>query len=129
MKQFNLREYLKNPQKKIITRDGKRARVICVDRCGLNVKQIVALITSLNGDEIIKTYWEDGVETRGQKDNPYDLFFGTEKKEGWINIYKYNLRSMRTPGSQVYNTKEEAESAIGSGLVDYISTIKIQWEE
>ena len=36
---------------------------------------------------------------------------------------------MITPGSQVYNTKEEAESAIGSGLVDYISTIKIQWEE
>lgn len=129
MKPFNLREHLKNPQRKIITRDGKRARVICVDRCGLNVKQIVALITTLNGDEIIKTYWEDGVETRGQKDNPYDLFFTPEKKEGWINIYKYNLSSLITPGSQVYNTKEEAEAAIGSGLVDYISTIKIQWEE
>ena len=129
MKPFNLREYLKNPQRKIITRDGKRARVICVDRCGLNTKQIVALITIPNGDEIIKTYWEDGVETRGQKDNPYDLFFMPEKKEGWINIYKYNLSSLITPGSQVYNTKEEAEAAIGSGLVDYISTIKIQWEE
>ena len=33
-----------------------------------------------NGDEIIKTYWEDGVETRGTKDNPYDLFFAPEKK-------------------------------------------------
>lgn len=127
MEPFNLREHLKNPQRKIITRDGRRARIICVDRCGLNVKQIVALITTLNGDEIIKIYWEDGVETRGQKDNPYDLFFTPEKKEGWINIYKYN--SVITPGSQVYNTKEEAESARGSSLMNYVSTIKIQWEE
>lgn len=127
MKPFNLREYLKNPQRKITTKDGRRARIICVDRCGLNTKQIVALITIPNGDEIIKTYWEDGVETRGTKDNPHDLFFGTEKKEGWINIYKVN--STVSPGPRTYNTKEEAEAARGSNLVDYISTVKIQWEE
>ena len=127
MKPFNLREYLKNPQKKIITRDGKRARVICVDRCGLNVKQIVALITSLNGDEIIKTYWEDGVEKRGQKDNPYDLFFGTEKKEGWINIYTDDC-GVAYSGQMIHSEYENAEAA-GSSLEGYLTTTKIEWEE
>ena len=126
MRPFNLREYLKNPQRKVTTKDGRRARIICVDRCGLNTKQIVALITIPNGDEIIKTYWEDGVETRGTKDNPYDLFFVPEKKEGWINIYKAN--SIILPGAQVYSTKEGAEAVVGDRS-DYISTVKIQWEE
>ena len=49
----------------------------------------MALITIPNGDEIIKAYWEDGVETRGAENKPYDLFFVTEKKNGWANVYKY----------------------------------------
>ena len=32
MKPFSLEEYLKNPYRKIITRDGKSARIICTDR-------------------------------------------------------------------------------------------------
>lgn len=125
MKQFSLDEYLKNPSRKIVTRDDHAVRIICTDKLG--EYPIVALIH--NGEnEIVDIFTKDG--------NPFgltfcsnNLFFAPEKKEGWINIYKYNLSSLITPGSQVYNTKEEAESAIESGLVDYISTIKIQWEE
>ena len=32
MKPFNLEEYLANPTKKVVTRDGKDARIICIDR-------------------------------------------------------------------------------------------------
>lgn len=32
MKQFNLEEYLKNPKRKVVTRDGRDVRVICTDR-------------------------------------------------------------------------------------------------
>lgn len=32
MKQFNLKEYLKDPNKKVVTRDGKNVRIICTDR-------------------------------------------------------------------------------------------------
>ena len=127
MEQFSLDEYLKNPTRPIVTRDGKSVRIICTDRRGFNVKPIAALITMPNGDEVIETYWANGIVTRGYKANPYDLFFATEKQEGWINLYKIN--SSISPGPLTYNTKEEAKSAIGSGLVDYISTIKIQWEE
>lgn len=75
--------------------------------------------------EVVYPYSPDGISSPLLP--KFDLFFTPEKKEGWINIYKIN--STICPGPQAYNTKEEAESAIGSGLVDYISTIKIQWEE
>ena len=124
MKQFSLEEYLNNSQKKIITRDGRNVRIVCTDRRGLNVKPIAALITIPNGDEIIKTYWENGVETQGYEDNPNDLFFAPEKHEGWINLYKDDdivYASMNT-----FKTKKEAESASCSTR---IATVKIEWEE
>ena len=43
MKQFNLEEYLKNPSKKIVTRDGSPVRIICTDRKDLDAP-IVALV-------------------------------------------------------------------------------------
>lgn len=125
MKRFNLDEYLKNPNRKVITRDGRNVRIVCTNRRGLNVKPIAALITIPNGDEIIITYWENGVATRGYEDNPNDLFFATEKKEGWVNLFKIN--STITTG-EVYNTEEEAKSAVINTSI-YISTVKIEWEE
>lgn len=59
-------------------------------------------------------------------DSRLDLFFAPEKHEGWINLYKIN--SSISPGPLTYNTKKEAESATGN-RPDYISTIKIEWEE
>ena len=127
MEQFNLDEYLKNPDRKIVTRDGYAVRILCTDKKGK--WPIVALVCK-DEEEYVATYTRNGQKYIPKAEvSLNDLFFAPEKKEGWINIYKYNLSSLITPGSQVYNTKEEAESAIGSGLVDYISTIKIQWEE
>ena len=123
MEQFSLSKYLKNPTRPIITRDGRSARIICTDKVG--GRPIVALISD-NGEEIICSFTTDGKKYALEMEKS-DLFFVSKKKEGWINIYKYNSKT--TPGSLVYNTKEEAESAKGAGLVDYISTIKIQWEE
>lgn len=125
MKEFNLEKYLENPNRKVVTRDGRSVRIVCTDRRGLNVKPIAALITIPNGDEIIKTYWENGVETQGYEDNPNDLFFATEKHEGWINLLKINSTIIT---GKVYNTKEEAESAVLGSLI-YISTVKIEWGE
>lgn len=31
MKPFNLEEYLKNPSRKVVTRDGRNVRIICTD--------------------------------------------------------------------------------------------------
>ena len=43
MKQFNLEEYLKNPSRKVVTRDGRNVRIICTDKRGTNFP-IVALV-------------------------------------------------------------------------------------
>lgn len=117
---------MKNSNRKIIIKDGISVRIICTDRKGLNVKPIVALITIPNGDEIIKTYWENGVATQGYEDNPNDLFFATEKHEGWVNLYVSD-KTLLSPDCALYNTKEEAER--NKYLYNYKATAKIEWEE
>lgn len=129
IKQFSLEEYLNNPQRKVITRDGRNVRIVCTDRRDLSIKPIAALITIPNGDEIIKTYWENGVATQGYEDNPNDLFFATEKKTRWLNVYtddEYE-RGCHFSGG-IFNTKEEALEHISSRYT-YADTVKIEWEE
>ena len=126
MKQFNLNEYLKNPDRKIVTRDGHNARIISTDRKSPTGHNIVVLLDY--GSEEISTTCDNNGETEfcSPFQSKGDLFFVPEKKEGWVNIYEYN--SKIATGTVVYNTKEEAESAKGNRF-DYISTIKIEWEE
>ena len=124
MKQFNLEEYLKNPSKKVITGSGKSVRIICTNKLD-STTPIIALICK-GAEEVIQLYTKEGKITSKYPCFEYDLFFAPEKKEGWINIYKIN--SIISPGPRAYDTKKEAESAAGNRS-DYISTIKIKWEE
>lgn len=124
MRQFNLEEYLRKSQKKIVTRDGKSVRIICTDRKDENYP-IVALVQDSTGNyEDTYHYTINGEWIKGAI-NPQDLLFAPEKEEGWVNLFKIN--STITTG-EVYNTKEEAKSAVvGSSI--YISTVKVEWEE
>ena len=126
MKPFNLAEYLKNPERKVMTRDGRKARIVCTDRAGLNVKPIVALITLPNGAEIIKTFWDNGIETAGSEDKN-DLFFAPEKHEGWIIINKWPNGERDTNGI-IYDTELDIPNKPQVGT-HRIATIKIEWEE
>ena len=124
MKQFDLKEYLKDPNKKVVTRDGKDARIICTDRCGGD-HPILALCFVSDGIEHCFSCLPNGrryVDT----DSCMDLFFAPEKHEGWVNLYK-NLGGFIVP-SRIYQTKEDAEKR-GSTHDCYIATVKIEWEE
>lgn len=101
-------------------------RIICTDRSGLNVKPIAALITLPNGDEIIKTYWEDGVETHGYEGYPNDLFFTSEKKTKWLNVYTDDNKNYID--ANFFETEEEAIKN-KSAVCNYIATVKIEVEE
>lgn len=104
---------------------GRKVRIICTDRED-SIYPIIALIKDDKREsEILVTYTKDGIPAE-YNEAYYTLFFAPEKKEGWVNIYEYN--SKITTGSLVYNTKEEAESSKGNTF-DYISTIRIEWEE
>ena len=41
MKQFNLEEYKKNPNRRVITRDGKNTRIVCTDMIGTSYPILV----------------------------------------------------------------------------------------
>ena len=123
MKQFNLEEYLANPTKRLITRDGCDARIICTDVKGASYS-VLALVDK--GDYEAPTLYTKKGEYSLGTEGSYTLFFAPEKHEGWINLYKMN--SIISPGPRAYDTKEEAESAAGDKSY-YVSTIKIEWEE
>ena len=133
MKQFNLDEYLKNPNRKIITRDGHDVRIVCTDmKNGDNTfkdRSVIALIEEDCDRELIVCVKQNGRYSE-INDCEFDLFFAPEKKEGWVNLFKIN--STITTG-KVYNTEEEAKSAVKNTAVInssiYISTVKVEWEE
>ena len=123
MKQFNLEEYFNNPSRKVVTRDGRNARIICTN--AKNDYPIVALIETPNGKESQPCgYKKDGTFAVGEELS-CDLFFAPEKHEGWINVYK--SESDWSLGTSIWQTEEEAKEWIGA--TDYVTTIKIEWEE
>ena len=122
MKEFNLNEYLKDPSKKVVTRDGRAVRIICTDAKG--DESIIALVyNKIRDEENVYTYNRDGY-FYGDNDSCLDLFFDTNKREGWINIY--SEQEYRHPGENIFATKEDA---IKYKSINYIATVKIEWEE
>ena len=120
---FNLEEYTKNPLRKVVTRDGRNVRIICTNAKG-NFP-IIALVETHNGTETVLELKEDGHFYNVTKDSR-DLFFATEKQERWMNIYKdkedYHLEKC------FCSTKEEAVN-LGCINTEYITTVKVEWEE
>ena len=130
MKQFDLEEYLANPSKKVVTRDGKSARIVCTDRVAQEYK-LVALVMK-DGTESVCIYNTDGSVYKNET-LALDLFFAPEKHEGWVNIYKAGAQretlgylQTRYVGSCIWPTEEAAKTA---AYADDIVTIKIEWEE
>ena len=127
MKQFNLEEYLKNPSRKLITRDGRKVkRILCTDAMG--PYPIVALVESYNGtaDNSLQ-YTNDGRYLVDCSASVNDLFFAPEKHEGWANVFK-SCKGNNVITSDIFESKEEAEKA-GKNYNNYIATAKVEWEE
>ena len=125
MKRFNLEEYLKNPSREVVTRDDHSVRILCTDARSNNYP-IVALVSLNGGTEILCGYTKEGTRLC-DKIHLDDLFFDTEKREGWINIYK-NKDGVIWISPKYFATKEEAEKE-GKTRTCSVTTIKIEWEE
>lgn len=122
MKQFNLKEYLANPSREVVTRSGHSVRIICTDARNNNYP-IIALVSLKGGTEVVCAYTKNGTRL-GDKINVDDLFFESEKHEGWVNIYK-NERDHYF-GKFIYPRRADAEAVADSTC---IATVKIEWEE
>ena len=126
MKQFNLQEYLKNPDREVVTRNGRKVRIICTDRKG--VKPIIALVNGGLSDckELFYSFFPDGKKDERYK-SEFDLFFAPEKHEGWIIINKWPNGVIDTDGI-IYHTELDIPDILPIGG-KRIATIKIEWEE
>ena len=123
MKPFNLEEYLKNPSRKIVTRDGRNVRIICTDRKDADYPIVVLVSNKSETGEDTLYYTEEGnFHTTGI--STFDLFFAPEKKEGWINLFRDPIDN-GIYCSRIYPTKERAMDSIGA----FYTTIKVEWEE
>ena len=126
MKQFDLQEYLKNPSRKIVTRDGRNVRIICIDREDLDFP-IITLIKKKFGGEVIYAHTKDGLYCNICS-TIHDLFFAPEKHEGWVNLYKLANKDCVYYTGGVFNSKAEAENKRDTSDL-YVATIKFEWEE
>ena len=123
MKPFNLEEYLANPSRKIVTREGKPARIICTDARG--EYPVIALIEHYQETlDVTFSFTKDGKWCTDGTNSNKDLFFAPEKHEGWTNVYEEGTN--RYLDGCICSTEEEAKRIRGYG---YITTIKIEWEE
>lgn len=112
MKPFDLKEYLKNPSIKLITRNHCPVRIICTDRLDNHDANIVALIHSMDPEmdiEYTQCYTEDGMYLPSKEQHPNDLFFVDESdyNDGWVNLYKIGKEPIFAERT-VFPTKERA---------------------
>ena len=74
MKQFNLKEYLEHPDRKVVTGDGRNVRIICTDRED-SIYPVVALVKDDNRElDILVAYTKDGIPAEYNEEY-YTLFF------------------------------------------------------
>ena len=127
MKEFSLEEYLKNPERKVVTKNGKKVRVLCTDRKGAT--PIIALVNGRLPDceELCYSFYPDGKKYENYESD-IDLFFAPEKHEGWINLYRYTDKITTSFGTVLYVSREAAEE-IGKCDDHYVTTVKVEWEE
>ena len=79
-----------------------------------------------DNSEYVYAFTKDGNYEIGDL-SIHDLFFAPEKHEGWINVYRHSDGGHAYAGA-VYDSKEDAEKR---KIIDenYVTTIKIEWEE
>ena len=120
MKQFNLDEYLANPSKKVVTRDGRSVRIRCTNYFGPQ-----KIIAQIEGNDYSSAFSNYGRFIIG-KESRRDLFFAPEKKEGWTPVYREPTGKIRF--GYAYSTEKEAEEA-SKYDTRYITITKVEWED
>ena len=125
MEQFSLEKYLANPSRKVVTGDGRKVKILCTNR--KSNYPIVALVENHDSDnESVCSYRENGLYPLFSQSEENNLFFAPEKHEGWVNVYRNS--DSDTYAGAVYDSQEDAKKRKAFDE-NYVTTIKIEWEE
>ena len=141
MKQFNLEEYLKNPDREVVTRDERKVRIICTDRKNHENFPIIALVETDEDDERVRMFKIDGTWSVEGLASDLDLFFAPIKHEGWINLpallpeeqgdlphpFKIPVFETEAKARMARENVERFRIKIEDNALYY--SVKIEWEE
>ena len=141
MKKFSLEEYLKNPNREVVTRDERKVRIICTDRKNHDSHPIIALVESDKDDEKARSFTIDGKWSVDGLENNFDLFFAPTKHEGWINLpallpeeqgdrphpFKIPVFENEAKARMAQENLERCRIKIEDNALYY--SVKIEWEE
>ena len=122
MNPFNIN--LAKQGKPVCTRDGREVRIICFD--AKNEKYPIVALVMDDGEERARSFTSKGYYFTDEIKRNNDLMMATEKKRGWMHIYKYDDGSYGYIG-EIYETKEQADRAFKAD--NYVSEIPVAWEE
>lgn len=121
MKPFNLEEA--KAGKPICNRDGNDVRIICFNKRSYRDYPIVALHTEGDIEEMLL----HNINGKSQCFSRFDLFMKSQKREGWVNIYKDSNGTYKN-SILIHLSKEDAIKE--RYLIDnYIDTVKVEWED
>ena len=124
MEQFSVEKYLENPNRKVVTRDGRSVRIVCTNRLDENYP-VIALVNNEDSERCCCYTTFGKLYSYQNRDCELDLLFAPEKKSGWINVCRGCGEYNTYVCNRIFATKEEAKRE----KRDIIATIKIEWEE
>lgn len=93
MKQFDLKEYLANPSRKVVTRDGKNVRILCTNR-KLDSKEVVGLTMNNDGTESLLSWSKQG-KSLSLNDSSFDLFFAPEIDKERVTVERFDPNTLK----------------------------------
>jgi hypothetical protein len=122
MKPFNLEAALRGEP--VATRDGRLVTQLTL----FNIDDGFPLTGVIRK---VRYHWtQDGKAMGDGATSGLDLFMDLVKREGWVNIIRDKSTGALLTGAWVFGSKELAEAAIDyKGLITYIATVKVEWEE
>lgn len=111
---------------KVQTKDGRKARLICVDRKD-RAYPIVALI-DIEASEVACAFTTNGHFFKEGSDPEKDLINASVTIKRWVNLYK-NTDGQIYPGAGWFETRAEADSAATHVPADRVACKEIEITE
>ncbi len=111
----------------VITRDGRKARILSFDLCN-RYYPVAAAFSDSGGVEGVVSLTNEG-KCFADKDSANDLFMAPVKREGWVNLYRPAPGGAQDcyPQPLIFNTREEAIAAAYPSSLR--ATTRIEWED
>ena len=117
MQQFNLDKWLKNKSRKVVTRDGRPARILCTDAKAKDGCCIIAAIETDDEEEGYQFYKDGKVySSKSSIEDCTDLFFADEEE---LTEFEKELNRIVTAFSATHAYMDETEiHHYSKGLLD-----------